>query len=242
MVLIVERQLLPYDSYPGGPPGSRLYRFDGLIRPPRRIRTKGDVITDLSSMSDASLAISVARWQETALAELYRRHAGAVYGLARRVLRDATLAEEVTQEVFVRLWREPERFDPARGSLRSLLLAMTHGRAVDLLRAEGSRRAREERARLTATAGYDLEQEVFDITTAERVREAVAALPDGERRAIELAYFGGHTYREVARIVGEPEGTVKSRIRAGMRRLNQALAAFYSSHDATVTAYGGGEL
>jgi len=181
------------------------------------------VISDLSGASDASLAMAVARWQEEALAEIYRRHAGAVFGLAKRLMFDAVLAEEVTQEVFVRLWREPERFDPTRGSLRTFLLSVTHGRAIDILRSEMSRRAREERSRAVAEAGYDLEQEVFDLTTAERVRKAVAKLPGVERKAIELAYFGGHSYREVAAIENEPEGTIKSRIRSGLRRMGREL-------------------
>ena len=179
---------------------------------------------DLGAASDANLMISVARWQEEALAELYRRHSGAVFGLARRLLYDGRLAEEVAQEVFVKLWREPQRFDPARGSLRTFLLSVTHGYAVDVLRSETSRRAREQRSRTIAEGDSDLELEAFDVTTAERVRDAVAQLPDGERRAIELAYFGGHTYREVASIVGEPEGTIKSRIRSGLRRMHCALA------------------
>lgn len=182
------------------------------------------VITDLAAASDASLAMAVARWQHEALAEIYRRHAGAVFGLAKRLLYDGVLAEEVTQEVFVRLWREPERFDPARGSLRTFLMSVTHGRAIDLLRAEKSRRAREERSRSVAEAGYDLEQEVFDLATAERVREAVSKLPAGERTAIEMAYFGGHTYREVAAMQDQPEGTIKSRIRSGLRRMEHELS------------------
>ena len=181
------------------------------------------VIADVRAAGDASLVMAIARWQEAALAEVYRRHAGAIFGLAKRLLFDDVLAEEVTQEVFVRLWREPERFDPARGSLRTFLLAVTHGRAVDLLRSEVSRRAREERARAVAEAGYDLEQEVVDLAMAERVRQAVAKLPGAERQAIELAYFGGHTYREVAAIQNEPEGTVKSRIRSGLRRMEREL-------------------
>ena len=189
------------------------------------------VISDLSSASDASLAMAVARWQEEALAEIYRRHAGAVFGLAKRLIFDAVLAEEVTQEVFVRLWREPERYDPTRGSLRTFLLSVTHGRAIDILRSEMSRRAREERSRAVAEAGYDLEQEVFDLTTAERVREAVAKLPGIERKAIELAYFGGHSYREVAVIENEPEGTIKSRIRSGLRRMGRELDAAVKGTD-----------
>lgn len=178
----------------------------------------------LQDMSDGGLVVAIARYREDALAEAYRRHAGAVFALARRVLADLTAAEEVVQEVFLRLWTQPDKFDPDRGSLRSYLLAQTHGRAVDLLRADTSRRRREEReARQTAEGGYDLEHEVWDLAVADQVKKVVAVLPPAERRAIELAYFGGHTYREVATLLGEPEGTVKSRIRAGLKRMRAAL-------------------
>lgn len=176
-------------------------------------------------MSDAALVLAIARYHQEALAEAYRRHAGAVFGLARRLLGDQALAEEIVQEVFLRLWNDPDRFDPLRGSLRSYLLAHTHGRAVDALRSEGSRRAREERdARRTAEGGYDVEHEVWDLATADQVRRSMRRLPDGERVAIEMAYFGGYTYREVAGRLGEPEGTIKSRIRSGLKRLRSELA------------------
>jgi RNA polymerase sigma-70 factor (ECF subfamily) len=180
---------------------------------------------DLPPASDAALVVAIGRWRHDALAEAYRRHAGAVFGLASRVLADRTLGEEVVQEVFLRLWDHPDRFDPGRGSLRSFLLAQCHGRAVDMIRSEESRRAREARDhRERAEAGYDLEHEVWDLAVAERVQAAMNELPEPERLAIELAYFKGHTYREVAVLLGEPEGTVKSRIRAGMRRMRQGLA------------------
>src|SRR3954453_13140850 len=160
----------------------------------------------LGDMSDTALVVAVGRWRNDALAEIYRRHGGAVYSLARRMLSEASDAEEVVQEVFLRLWNAPEKFDPARGSLRSYLLAQTHGRSVDLLRADTSRRRREERdVRQTAEAGYDLEHQVWDLAVAERVHAAVSDLPELERRAIELAYFGGHTYRDVADMLGAPE-------------------------------------
>ena len=179
---------------------------------------------DFRDASDANLLVAIGRYRHDALAEAYRRHAGAVFALARRLLADRTLAEEVVQEVFLRLWRQPEKFDPERGSLRSYLLAQCHGRAVDLLRSEISRRNREQReAAATAESGYDLEHAVVDLAIAEEVRTAMNSLSDGEREAIELAYFRGHTYREVATLLDEPEGTVKSRIRSGLRRLRGSL-------------------
>jgi RNA polymerase sigma-70 factor (ECF subfamily) len=178
----------------------------------------------IDEVSDARLVTSIARYSDVALAEVYRRHGRAVYGLARRVLQDAAEAEDVTQEVFLRLWREPDRFDPERGSLRSFLLAQAHGRAVDAVRSTSSRRAREEReAARTARAEYDMQHEAWDLALADQVARAMGELSDDERRAIELAYFDGRTYREVARELEQPEGTVKSRIRSGMRRLRDAL-------------------
>jgi RNA polymerase sigma-70 factor (ECF subfamily) len=179
---------------------------------------------DIDEVSDARLVTSIARYSEVALAEVYRRHGRAVYGLARRVLQDTAEAEDVTQEVFLRLWREPDRFDPERGSLRSFLLAETHGRAVDAVRSSSSRRAREAReAARTARAEYDMQHEAWDLALADQVARAMGELSDDERRAIELAYFDGRTYREVARVLEQPEGTVKSRIRSGLRRLRDAL-------------------
>jgi RNA polymerase sigma-70 factor (ECF subfamily) len=176
--------------------------------------------------SDVALVIGVARRDQDALAELYRRHGGAVLALARRVLVDRTLAGEIVQEVFVRLWNAPERFDPARGSLRSFLLTQAHRRSVDLVRSESSRRVREtgEAANFLDLTGTS-DDEMTDPATAGHVRTALAALGESERAAIELAYFGGYSYREVADRLRTPEGTVKSRIRSGLRKLRASLVA-----------------
>ncbi|MHB1508879.1 MAG: sigma-70 family RNA polymerase sigma factor [Acidimicrobiales bacterium] len=181
---------------------------------------------DLKDASDDRLVLAIARWRDDALAEVYRRHSGPAFALAKRLVWNAGMAEEVVQEVFVKLWNDPERFEPARGTLRSFLLAQVHSRAVDLLRSETARRRREEReATMTAESGYDLEHEVGDIMLAEHVRDALSGIPDTERKPIELAYFGGRSYREVALLLGEPEGTVKSRIRAGLKRMHGTLSA-----------------
>jgi RNA polymerase sigma-70 factor (ECF subfamily) len=178
----------------------------------------------IGEVSDAQLVTSVARYSEVALAEIYRRHGGAVFGLARRVLNNAAEAEDVTQEVFLRLWNHPDRFDATRGSLRSFLLAQSHGRAVDSVRSLDARHKRESRdAGRTATAEYDLQHEVWDLALADQVARALGELPDEERRAIELAYFEGHTYVEVAELLQQPEGTIKGRIRNGMRRMRAVL-------------------
>ncbi len=181
----------------------------------------------LDKRADIDLVDGITQRDEPSLAEVYRRHGGPVYGLALRILRNPDLAEEIVQEVLLRLWREPHKFDPGRGSLRSFLLAHAHGRSVDVIRSESSRRTREERdARLTAETGWSLEEEVWEMALADHVRTALEELEEIERRPIELAYFGGLTYRQVAHLLDTPEGTIKSRIRTGLKRLNGALTRY----------------
>lgn len=175
-------------------------------------------------MSDARLVGEVARGDEEALVELYRRHGGSVWSLCLHVCRDKALAEDVCQTVFCEVWSAPWRFDARRGAFRSWLLALAHARAVDAVRSEAARRRREEHDVTRAPAApMETDAQAHLASLADEVRAAVATLPDGERAAIVLTYFGGHTYREAAALLGAPEGTVKSRIRAGLRRLRTEL-------------------
>jgi RNA polymerase sigma-70 factor (ECF subfamily) len=163
---------------------------------------------------------------EAALAEVYRRHSGLVYGLARRVLGDQAMAEEVTQEVFVYLWQHPERFDPTRGSMRSWLGVLTHRRAVDRVRGEARRARREATAGAAAPPGSgeeEVDEELSRSWIAGRVRAAIDRLPADQREAVLLAYFGGRTYRQVATELCIPEGTAKSRLRLALAKLDDLL-------------------
>jgi RNA polymerase sigma-70 factor (ECF subfamily) len=181
----------------------------------------------LDARPDADLVAVVVERGPDALEELYARHSVAVFGVARRVTGVQEHAEEILQEVFLRLWRNPERFDPSRGALRSFLLMDANARAIELVRRDAARRGREEKTiRLVdPPRGDDIGGEMWDLVVANHLREALDALTPMEREAIELAYYGGHTYREVATILDQPEGTVKSRIRTGLKRMRDRLVA-----------------
>ena len=175
---------------------------------------------------DHDLATRLVAGDESALREAYRAHAPAVHGLALRVLSNEALAEEIVQDVFVRLWEQPERFDVSRGPIRAFLLSMTHSRAVERVRSEESqRRRRTELGRQPVRAGTDPARLLETEEAEQAVRAALAELPDVQRRPIEMAYFDGLSYREVAVELNEAEGTVKYRIRMGMQKLRAALRA-----------------
>ena len=179
---------------------------------------------DERTLEDAELVGGVADRDESSMAEIYRRHGNQVFGLAKRVIRDEEMARDVAQDVFVSLWKKPEAFDASRGSLRTFLLAKAHSRSIDVIRSESSRRIREERdGLLRADSVPNVEEEVWQVTVASKVRTALATIPERERDVIELAYFGGLTYREVAVRLGLAEGTVKSRIRSGLSRLQESM-------------------
>ena len=160
---------------------------------------------------------------EGALNEIYDQFSSFVYGLALRVIGDARAAEDVSQDVFVTVWERPDAFDPDRGSLRTWLGTLAHRRAVDHVRREEARRRRGIKDAARPETTPDVEEMAMALVTAERVRSALATLPDEQRRAIQLAYFGGKTYRQVAEVLGIPEGTAKSRLRLGLRRIAGAL-------------------
>ena len=176
---------------------------------------------------DRRIVEQIAVRDEQALREAYDAYAGYVNGVALGILKDRDLAADITQEVFVRLWERFERYDPDRGSLKSFLQMDAHGRSIDLLRSRRAAAAREiadhEKQASTPMAGT--EELAMEAVQASTVRTALMSLPDEQRTPIAMAFFDGYSYRDVAEILGVPEGTIKSRIRTGMRRLNMALGA-----------------
>lgn len=174
-------------------------------------------------IDDAALAQAVGDGDRDALEHVFQLYGGAVKSMALRVLRDEVLAEDVVQDVFVSFWRSPGKYDPQRGALRTFLVTLAHRRAVDTVRSEEARFRREEKVPQDHVAS-GVDEEVWTRTLSDAVRTALDDLSDPEREAITLAYFGGLSYVEVARRLDAPEGTVKSRIRSGMRKLSVSLA------------------
>ncbi len=177
-------------------------------------------------LDDRALVARVTEGDGGALEALYGRYGRPCYSLARRILGDDQLAQDVVQEVFLTLWRDAARFDPARGGFSSWLLSMTHHKAVDSVRREENLRKRRTTADILEDREVDgprVHDEVWSTLRRERVREALATLPEPQREALVLAYFGGYTQREIAGLTDTPLGTVKTRMLAGMRRLKDGL-------------------
>jgi RNA polymerase sigma factor (sigma-70 family) len=179
---------------------------------------------DLVHLSDEALVALVARGEEDALAALYDRFGRTAYGLALRVVRDPELAEDVVQEAFLSLWRSAGRFVPERSRAGTWLLTLVHRRAVDLVRREERRRADPIEIAPEAVDAA-AEEAPWLRLERERVQAALASLPDAQREAIELAYYGGFTQSELAERLGEPLGTIKSRMFSGLANLRELLAA-----------------
>jgi RNA polymerase sigma-70 factor (ECF subfamily) len=178
----------------------------------------------LTHLSDEAVVALVARREEQALAELYDRFGRVAFGLAFRILRDRALAEDAVQDAFLAAWRTAGRFNAERAKASTWLLTLVHRRAVDLVRREQRRRTEP----LPDAPGAATEGGADDVAwlrlERERVQNALRALPDAQREAIELAYYGGFTQSELADRLGQPLGTIKSRMFAGLSRLRELLS------------------
>jgi len=176
----------------------------------------------LAHLSDEALVALAARSDSSALAELYDRYGRIAYGLALRILRDETLAEDAVQDGFLAVWRTAARFMPERGKASAWILTLVHRRAVDVVRREERRRA-ESLERIPEPGGGSVDEDAWLRLQRGRVQDALRQLPDPQREAIELAYYGGFSQSELAERLGQPLGTIKSRMFSGLARLRELL-------------------
>jgi len=197
--------------------------------PGRRQRAqRGQVGGRGSDPADVQIIQRIVAGDQRALGELYDRWSKQAFSLARRVCADEGLAEDVVQEVFIAFWREPGRFDQTRGAFSSWLLTLVHHKAVDAVRRESAIRRRtvpaaEDGEEWSVAPGPGADQAALGAVVAGQVRDALGRLPDEQREALALAYYGGYTQREVATLTGVPLGTVKSRMFTGVQRLRSVL-------------------
>jgi RNA polymerase sigma-70 factor, ECF subfamily len=180
-------------------------------------------VRELAHLSDEALVALAARSEQTALAELYDRYGRPAYGLALRILRDESLAEDAVQEAFLALWRTASRFVPEKGKASTWILTLVHRRAVDTVRREQRRRTDTLEQGPEPAAGSGPDEEAWLRLQRERVQGALRQLPDQQREALELAYYGGFTQSELAERLGQPLGTIKSRMFTGISRLRELL-------------------
>jgi len=174
---------------------------------------------------DRGMVARLMAGDDRALAAIYDQYSSLVYGIALRLL-NSSAAADVTQQVFVQLWERPDSFDASRGSLRTFLSVLTRRRAIDLMRVESrAERRKEVVARQAVSVVPNVDEAAMTMIASERVRAALTHLPDDQRRAIELAYFDGLTFKQVAVATGVAEGTAKSRLRLALARLATVLRA-----------------
>lgn len=203
--------------------GPRPDRWDGTPEPASAVPSPAE------GPSDVELVRRLREADGEALSQLYQRFGRPCYSLARRICADEGLAEDVVQEVFLTLWRDPDRYDPSRGGFATWLLTLIHHKAVDAVRRESTLRRRMVAA---PEAGEDwsptpvpgADQAAMARVAAGQVRAALHRLPPEQRQVLALAYFGGHTQREIAVLTGVPLGTVKSRMFTAVQRLRAMLA------------------
>ena len=180
--------------------------------------------TRFTHLSDEAVIALVARSDHDALAELYDRFGRVAYGVARRILRDDRLAEDAVQEGFLAAWRSADHFRAERAKASTWLLTLVHRRAVDLVRREDRRRADPLPAQRSSPTSPSADDDAWLRFERERVQNALRQLPDQQREALELAYYGGFSQSELAERLGEPLGTIKSRMFAGLAQLRELLA------------------
>jgi RNA polymerase sigma-70 factor (ECF subfamily) len=192
---------------------------------------------ELQRLADEELMTLVDRKDPDAFAVFYERHGGAAYSLAHRIVGDRVMAEDVTQEAFLSMWRSRARFDPARGSVRSWSLGIVRNRAIDALRRGAGNAPKldlDDDAVLETQRSPDrTDSEAIRRDTARHVRGALGALPREQSRVIELAYFGGFSHAEIAEMLGMPLGTVKGRMRLGLEKVRASLAEGMSATEAS---------
>jgi RNA polymerase sigma-70 factor (ECF subfamily) len=184
-------------------------------------RPIGSVPRDFAHLSDEAVVALVARGEEWALTELYDRHGRLAYGLALRIVRDPALAEDAVQDAFLAVWRSASRFMAERSKASTWLLTLVHRRAVDLVRRE--QRRRTEPVEQAPPVAEPADEAVWLRLERERVQKALRTLPDQQREALELAYYGGFTQSELADRLGQPLGTIKSRMFSGLATLRELL-------------------